>query len=217
VRRVKDIPISPQIASLLETPTWSVASLLPPGQAPTTQSDNTTGLALESSPATDATEAHKEITSAKLHHLLKLSALPPPKDREEEDQMLRDLRDQVHFVKQIQKVDTRGVKPLVAIRDETSEYREEQTISVNRLHHFIKLEEKKGTNGTIRRNKAYDHFPDLTFHRRPQRWSTVPDPWATGKGADSRKMGKFFYVQRKQDGKDETRSAEKKIEGMDVH
>jgi len=157
---------------------------------------------VQSNPAYES-EAEEEITKGKLHHLLKLSALPLPKSEEEEGQMLQDLRDQVHFVKEIQKVDTTDVQPLVAIRDETSEYRQEKTITRGTLAEFIALEEKKGKNGTIRRRKDTYQVTSFTPDSHPWRddpieWSKVEDPWAMGDGAESRKMGKFFFVKRKQ-------------------
>src|ERR1700753_1108709 len=86
------------VEELLSKPTWSVSSLLPPkGQS------------------TDL----PEVSSKQLHHLLRLSALPPPKNKEEEARMLQILASQLHFVKEIQKVDTTGVEPLRSLRDET--------------------------------------------------------------------------------------------------
>lgn len=89
------------LSSLLSTPAWSVRTLLP---------KTTTA----SSSETDTTE----ITPAKLHHLLRLSALPPPSSPAQEAQLLKSLHDHLHFVRAIQSVDTAGVKPLVRIEDE---------------------------------------------------------------------------------------------------
>ncbi len=210
LRLVKKIDISPEIESLLETPTWSVSSLLPPTPRRSKESDGSILFSWQqSNPAYDA-EAEEEITKGKLHHLLKLSALPPPKSEEEENQMLQDLRDQVHFVKEIQKVDTTGVQPLVAIRDETSEHREEKTITRATLAEFIALEEKKGNNGTIRRRKDTYQVTSFSPDSQPWRedptpWSRVEDPWAMGEGSETRKMGKFFFVKRKQANLDEAK------------
>ncbi len=203
LRLVKKIDISPEIESLLEPPTWAVSSLLPPAPRRTKEADGSILFSWQqSNPAYEA-EAEEEITKGKLHHLLKLSALPLPKSEEEEGQMLQDLRDQVHFVKEIQKVDTTDVQPLVAIRDETSEYRQEKTITRGTLAEFIALEEKKGKNGTIRRRKDTYQVTSFTPDSHPWKddpieWSKVEDPWAMGDGAESRKMGKFFFVKRKQ-------------------
>jgi Asp-tRNA(Asn)/Glu-tRNA(Gln) amidotransferase C subunit len=108
------IPISnginpDELEQLLATPTWSVESLLPPKTQPP-----------------DA----PKITSEQLHHLLRLSALPPPETNEQEQKMLDTLAAQLHFVGKIQEVDTTGVEPLRAIRDETVGAEEEQTITL---------------------------------------------------------------------------------------
>ena len=225
LRLVKRIDISPEIESLLETPTWSVASLLPPGPSRKRESDSSILYSFQSStPESEAeveTEAKSEITREKLHHLLKLSALPPPKSRQEESQMLGDLQDQVHFVKEIQKVDTEGVQPLVAIRDETSEHRQERTIGMVTLAEFIDLEEKKGKNGTIRRRKDTYQVTRFTPDSEPWRddrstWSEVEDPWATGEGSETRKMGKFFFVKRDQSGQDEKKGEKKQAIDTEV-
>ncbi|KAK8078152.1 hypothetical protein PG996_004322 [Apiospora saccharicola] len=99
---------NPDIRSLLSNPTWSVRSLLP---------QHSTG---SSTAPADTTTKDNEITSKTLHHLLRLSALPPPATPEEEDALLTTLRTQLHFVRSIQGVDTAGVAPLAAIRDETA-------------------------------------------------------------------------------------------------
>ena len=86
----------------LSKPSWSVRSLLPSN----------------SNDIQDSPEA-SEITPAKLHHLLKLAALPPPSSPKEEAGLIKTLLDQLHFVKDVQSVDTTGVSPLQMIRDET--------------------------------------------------------------------------------------------------
>ena len=88
------------VEELLSKPTWSVSSLLPPK---------------------DPSPESPQISSKQLHHLLRLSALPPPKDEAEEAKMLSTLSSQLHFVKDIQSVDTTGVEPLRSLRDETAE------------------------------------------------------------------------------------------------
>lgn len=130
---------NPEITALLATPSWSVRSLLPP-------KENNTAV---SSP----TNPESEITREKLHHLLRLSALPLPKTPEQESALLSTLRSQVHFLSEIRAVDTTGVKPLVAIRDETDESREERTIGLEDMMPWLNLEEKIGRNGRVRRKK----------------------------------------------------------------
>lgn len=97
------------IGEFLSKPSWSVRSLLPPDEPP----------------------INSEITPEKLHHLLRLSALPQPKDAEEEASMLKTLHSQLHFVRDIQSVDTEGIEPLVGIRDETKAGIESETISLD--------------------------------------------------------------------------------------
>jgi Asp-tRNA(Asn)/Glu-tRNA(Gln) amidotransferase C subunit len=163
----RDIPISRRIASLLEAPTWSVRSLLPSPDAITTPED--------------------VVTKEKLHHLLRLSALPPPKSELAEAKLLKTLQAQIHFVKEIRKVDTTGIEPLRAIRDETTEAIEDETITLRDLQPFLDKEEKYGRNGRLRRRKDVDHHGDENAHT----W----DPF--GMSADrSKKHGTYFVVKR---------------------
>jgi Asp-tRNA(Asn)/Glu-tRNA(Gln) amidotransferase C subunit len=119
------------IDEMLSKPTWSVRSLLPFSSLETPPED--------------------EITPAKLHHLLRLSALPLPTSPEEEASMLKTLHSQLHFVRDIQKVDTEGVEPLVAIRDETEEGIREITIGVEQVKDALEMEEVVGRNRRPRR------------------------------------------------------------------
>jgi hypothetical protein len=89
-----------------------------------------------------------------LHHLLRLSALPLPKSPEEEAEMLKTLHAQLHFVKDIQKVDTEGVEPLQSIRDETEEGIKDITIGMEKLKEAFEKEEIKGRNRRPRRRRG---------------------------------------------------------------
>ncbi|KAI1118173.1 hypothetical protein F5Y14DRAFT_300173 [Nemania sp. NC0429] len=115
---------SPDLASLLSQPTWSVRSLLPPPPDAPSSSD-------EPTPA---------VTAKTLHHLLRLSALPQPSSRDEEAQMLATLSSQLRFVRAIQSVDTSGVAPLRAIRDETALGLREQTVGLAELRDALESE-----------------------------------------------------------------------------
>ncbi|KAL5003560.1 hypothetical protein BDV10DRAFT_190921 [Aspergillus recurvatus] len=128
------------IRSILAKPTWSVRSLLPdPAARPPSPS----------------------VTPAQLKHLLRLSALPQPSSPEEEQQMLETLESQIHFVKEIQKVDTTGVEPLQAIRDESREAVKENTIGLERLREAMSKERVVGRNKRIQRIKsARNERPD---------------------------------------------------------
>ncbi|KAI0439787.1 hypothetical protein F4803DRAFT_26137 [Xylaria telfairii] len=125
---------TPDLASLLSQPTWSVRSLLP-----------------SSSPSpSEATT----ITSKTLHHLLRLSALPLPQTPEEESEMLATLSSQLHFVRAIQGVDTTGVAPLRVIRDETAEGLREQTIGLAQLQEALGAEDVVGHARRPRRRRG---------------------------------------------------------------
>jgi Asp-tRNA(Asn)/Glu-tRNA(Gln) amidotransferase C subunit len=150
-----------ELEQLLAEPTWSVESLLPP--------------------TTRAPDA-PQITSRQLHHLLRLSALPPPETAEEEQKMLDNLAAQLHFVGKIQQVNTKGVEPLRAIRDETTAAEEEHTIGLEALQDALANEKVIGTH-----------------YRRIQRDTTPVDAkdaedWDV-LGSAERKAGKYFVVE----------------------
>jgi Asp-tRNA(Asn)/Glu-tRNA(Gln) amidotransferase C subunit len=142
-----------ELEQLLAEPTWSVKSLLPPKD-----------------------------TSPQLHHLLRLSALPLPETPEEERKMLDTLAAQLHFVSKIQAVDTTGVKPLRAIRDETAAAEEEQTITYASMKRA--LDKEKGVG---------------RYHKRIERDTTSVDAkdvedWDV-LGSAERKSGRYFVVE----------------------
>lgn len=203
---VKDIKINPQIRELLERPTWSVAALLPPRAPPVkrpSKSPGTAAAAAATARFVQFQEDTQEITREKLLHLLKLSALPPPKDDAEEEEMLSTLRAQVHFVKEIQKVDTTGIQPLVSIRDETRDKVWASMMTEEKLEQFFAQEEKVGVNGTIRRrekrsspianNGGADVAPDAQAEM-----DIVDKPFsmAGGSSEEGRRIGQYFYVKR---------------------
>ncbi len=113
------------ISALLSEPTWSVRSLLPDQDKPIPPSE--------------------VIDQKKLHHLLRLSALPYPKDEAEEKSMIDTLHSQLHFVRDIQSVNTDGVEPLMSIRDETEEGIKEATITMDSLKEAFGREEIVGS------------------------------------------------------------------------
>lgn len=145
-------------SAVLAPPTWSVRSLLPAGHE---------------RPA-------EEITSSQLHHLLRLSALPLPGTPEEETSMIEVLQSQLHFVRDIQKVDTADVEPLRSIRDETAEGKRESTIGLDQLWEALSRETAFGRS------------------RRPRRERTPADTsgeedWEV-LGTASRTAGSYFVV-----------------------
>ncbi|KAI9773752.1 MAG: hypothetical protein M1835_006112 [Candelina submexicana] len=149
-----------EISSVLSEPTWSVRSLLP-----------------SYSETVEATE----VSSKQLHHLLRLSALPPPKDQEEEENMLKTLSSQLLFVKEIQNVDTTGVIPLQSIRDETAEAESENEITMDKLEGAL-AEEEAGINSKKRTRRILSVDTQCA-----EDW----DPLAH----TSRKLGRFFVVE----------------------
>ena len=119
------------IRDFLSKPTWSVKELLDPPKQP----------------------QNSQISKDKLHHLLRLSALPLPASEAEESQMIKDLESQLHFVQAIQDVDTTDVEPLQSIRDETREARDAATIGIDELQEVFDSEVVMGKRGRIRTRK----------------------------------------------------------------
>ncbi|KAK5101777.1 hypothetical protein LTS08_004236 [Lithohypha guttulata] len=157
------VQIKPEIEAMLAQPSWSVRSLLPP----------------------ESSTTDPRVSREQLHHLLKLSALPRPKSKAEETKMLQTLDSQIHFVKEMQKIDTTNVEPLIAIRDETAEHVDEQKITLETLRPYLEQEEKVGTNGTVRRRKPTKMIASSGW-----------DPFELGDGKETRKKGKFFFVRK---------------------
>lgn len=149
---------------MLANPSWSVKALLKPN-------DNT---------------PKEPISQQQLHHLLRLSALPLPKSEAEEARMISDLQSQLHFVQAIQKVDTKNVKPLQSIRDETEEAKQENLVTVESLQDEFAKEEVVGKRGRIRRRK------DLSVDTEgAEDW----DPLAQA----TRRKGRYFVVNTDKD------------------
>ncbi|KAJ6441975.1 orotidine 5'-phosphate decarboxylase [Purpureocillium lavendulum] len=119
------------------------------------------------------------ITSAQLRHLLRLAALPQPKSAAEEDAMIATLQSQLQFVRAVQRVDTTGVEPLRAIRDETDEGVREQTITLKDLQYAL---DKEQLVGHYKRPKRVREKVESDA----EKW----DPLATA----STKAGKYFVV-----------------------
>jgi Asp-tRNA(Asn)/Glu-tRNA(Gln) amidotransferase C subunit len=148
------------VDELLSKPTWSVSSLLPKTSDP------------------DSTE----ISSKQLRHLLKLSALPPPKDDYDEAKMLKTLSSQLHFVKEIQKADTTGVRPLQSLRDETAQGEQDAELGLEALKEALAAEDVRG-----------DFHPRIR-RRRGDAQSTREDEWNV-LGTAGKKTGRYFVVE----------------------
>jgi Asp-tRNA(Asn)/Glu-tRNA(Gln) amidotransferase C subunit len=152
------------MSELLSKPQWSVRSLLP--------SSSTTTL-----PESD------KVTLKQLKHLLRLSALPLPTTKAEEDEMLSMLQSQVHFVQQIQSVDTAGVEPLSAIRDESPEAVKNTTITMEKLKGELDNERVIGRNRRIVK-KSVDKDGQS---KEAEDWDTL--------GMASKRVGRYFVVE----------------------
>ncbi|KAH6645816.1 hypothetical protein BKA67DRAFT_86795 [Truncatella angustata] len=174
----------PTPAEILSRPTWSVRSLLPPPSSP-----SSTTPSQQSQPnrkqeeEEEKEEEDEEITPSTLLHLLRLSALPPPSSPEEQSQLLGTLRSQLHFVRNIQSIDTTGVTPLVSIRDETAEGVREQTVGLETLREALGEEHVIGHNKRPRRRRGEGNRVQI---------KGVED-WDVLKGA-SEKAGRYFVV-----------------------
>ncbi|KAI9737277.1 MAG: hypothetical protein M1818_005810 [Claussenomyces sp. TS43310] len=169
------------IDALLSKPTWSVRSLLPP--ATPTPSNNSSSTSTPSSATAPATpQTAPSISPSQFHHLLRLSALPPPQSAAEEQQMLQTLATQLHFVREIQSVDTTGVLPLQAIRDETAAGVAERTIGLDALRAALDDETIVGRNRRPRRRRR--DAVETTAERED--WDRL--------GMAEDKVGRYFVV-----------------------
>ena len=96
--------------------------------------------------------------------------------------MLSTLTSQLHFVQEIQKVDTAGVEPLQSIRDETAQGEEEAELGMNALEEALGREEIRGTHHRrIRRKRAEGGVS------QEETWDPL--------GMASRKTGRCFVVE----------------------
>ncbi|KAK4248670.1 hypothetical protein C7999DRAFT_30907 [Corynascus novoguineensis] len=134
--------------ALLSKPTWSIRTLLPPPSSTTTTQQQ-------------QEEEPPIVTADQLAHLLRLSALPQPPDslspeekRLQTRRMLADLDAQLHFVRDIQRVDTEGVDPLPSIRDETAAGLREAAVTVETLRRALAEEEVVGRCRRPRRRRG---------------------------------------------------------------
>lgn len=75
--------------------------------------------------------------------------------------MLQTLESQIHFVKEIQSVDTSGVAPLRSIRDETEIGQRKATVGLEDVESTLGLEKRVGMMQKIRRTKGGEPtYPD---------------------------------------------------------
>ncbi|KAK5631277.1 hypothetical protein RRF57_006991 [Xylaria bambusicola] len=186
--RTPRTPVIPtnDLVSLLSRPTWSVRSLLP-----------------QSSSTSPSSPSSSSITPKTLHHLLRLSALPLPRTADEEAQMLSTLNSQLHFVRAIQDIDTRGVTPLRAIRDETTAGLREQTIGLEELQEALEAEDIVGHARRPRRRLVRGHMKEGnggdvygTDGPGSEKQSMVNEEenWDVLGGASETAAGRYFVV-----------------------
>jgi Glu-tRNAGln amidotransferase C subunit len=149
------------IREYLSKPSWSVESLLP---------------------QPEQTAAQSPVSPQQLRHLLRLSALPQPKDAEEEAKMLETLASQLYFVQEIQKVDTTGVEPLKALRDETLGTEKASEVTLGSLKEALDQEEVIG-----------EHYKRIRRKQGQANITNNPGEWRPLDHAQ-RKVGKFFVV-----------------------
>jgi Asp-tRNA(Asn)/Glu-tRNA(Gln) amidotransferase C subunit len=99
--------------------------------------------------------------------------------------MISTLQSQLHFVRAVQRVDTKGVEPLHAIRDETDQGIQEETITLDKMKGLLDEEVQVG------------------YYKRPKRVKTRVTSDAENWDAlatASRRKARFFVVQGKKAG-----------------
>lgn len=75
--------------------------------------------------------------------------------------MLKTLESQIHFVREIQRVDATGVAPLQSIRDESPDAVEENTIGLEQLAEALSKERVHGRRNRIQRTTTEkNELPD---------------------------------------------------------
>lgn len=97
--------------------------------------------------------------------------------------MLTTLESQLHFVREIQNIDTTGVEPLVSIKDETIEGIAERTMGLHTpaIREALANEEFKGRNRRPRRRRG-----EPVDTRGSEEWDVM--------GLAERKQGEYFVV-----------------------
>jgi Asp-tRNA(Asn)/Glu-tRNA(Gln) amidotransferase C subunit len=99
--------------------------------------------------------------------------------------MIADLESQLQFVRAIEEVDTEGVEPLRAIRDETRDAEREGEIGMEELKGEFEKEEVVGKRGRIRgRVEEGVNAPEEVVEGR---WDPL--------GQAPKKMGRFIVVE----------------------
>jgi len=102
--------------------------------------------------------------------------------------MLSTLKSQLLFVREIQSVDTTGVKPLSAIRDETPEGMAELTIGLDTLRDALAQEDVVGHCSRPRRRRA------RATEAKGQAVEKIPEEDWDVLGTAAEKVGRYFVV-----------------------
>ncbi|AEO61857.1 hypothetical protein MYCTH_2312522 [Thermothelomyces thermophilus ATCC 42464] len=184
--------------ALLSKPTWSVRTLLPPS-------------ASRSPSSSQPPQKEPSITPDQLSHLLRLSALPQPADDAEARRMLADLDAQLHFVRDVQRVDTDGVDPLPSIRDETPAGLREATVTVDTLRHALAEEEVVGRCRRPRRRRTGTATTSGGKGGQGQKQIEGVEDWDV-LGCAAEKVGRYFVVRS---GKGAAATSNGFVEGFD--
>ena len=101
--------------------------------------------------------------------------------------MLTTLSSQLHFVKEIQQVDTTGIEPLRSLRDETLAGEKEAELGMNAMNEALAQEEVRGKHyKRIRRRR------DQVSNKQEEDWDVL--------GTASKKVGRFFVVEGGKEG-----------------
>lgn len=179
--------------ALLANPTWSIRSLLPPSaQRPTTTVPKPT--ATSETPLEAKEVEEPTITATQLTHLLRLSALPQPTHPSQTAHMLQTLHAQLHFVRDIQRVNTDGVEPLSSIRDETAEGLRESAVTTETLRQALAEEETYGRCKRPRRRRQREKDVALDgAGKGVEDWDVL--------GSAGERVGRYFVVRSGGNGK----------------
>jgi hypothetical protein len=110
--------------------------------------------------------------------------------------MIRTLQSQLHFVRDVQAVDTAGVAPLRSIRDESAAGRREETIGLDRLRTELALEAPFGRSGRPRRIKQKQQPVGAAAATTT---ATTADPGWDVLGTAPRRAGNYFVVKSRQE------------------
>lgn len=156
-------------------PAWTVHSFLP---------ETTSAV---------ATADSISISPAQLSHFLRLAALPQPATAADQASMLETLTSQLRFVRAMQSVNTAGVTPLQALRDETPDAAAENTVGLEdpAVSEFLAREQRVGRMRRIVRAAMPESGRGGGTGQRPD-----GDVWdGNALGQASKTVEGFFVVQ----------------------